>query len=151
MTFTDSSPESSPEKTTIKPRPKEPSNSKDSDTGDESFDESYTPVVDNMVYDVNKCRATLIVSAKRGSNMNSKDIEQLNHEMVSMLPLDGSKGRVGGLLICQSLAQFRIANKCDTEIELALVKEFDFEAPNICSVFHTFVGYLISFNKYCKE
>ena len=143
MTFTeivDSSPESSPEKTAIERRLKEQSTPK----GSESGDESHTPVVDNMVYDVNKCRATLIVSAKRGSNMNSKDIEQLNHELLSMLPLDGSKG-------IANLAQFRIARKCDKEIELALVKEFDFEAPNMCSVFHTFVGYLISFNMYCKE
>ena len=41
-----------------------------------------------------------------------------------MLPLDGSKRRVCGILICQSLAEFRIA-----EIELRLVTQFDFESP----------------------
>jgi hypothetical protein len=72
------------------------------------------------------------------------------HEMLSMLPLDGSKGRVGGMLICQFFAEFRIATKHDKEIELALVAEFDFESPDICCNFHAFVWYLISFNNHCK-
>lgn len=158
MTFSEkyeSSAENSPEKFNMNLRPKAPTSIVEDSCSSDSSDElhallSYTPVVDNMVYNPNKRRATLIVSAKRGSNFSSKDIEQLHHEMLSMLPLDGSKGRVGGMLICQSLAEFRIATKHDKEIELALVAEFDFESPDICRNFHAFIGYLISFNNHCK-
>ena len=133
MTFSpkyDSSAENSPEKLTMTLRPKSKTLVEDSYTEPDpnSCEEpetiSHIPVVDNMVYESNQKRATLIVSAKRGSGFTERDIEQLHYEMLSILPLDGLKGMVGGILICQSLAEFRIAEKGDVEIELGFLRQF---------------------------
>lgn len=140
----------SPLKMNLRPKAMKVEEASSIDSDSDSDLEKHNPTPDNVVYDPENNMAILIGSAKCGSNFRTQDIEQLYHEMLSCLPLDGSNGNVGGLIINQSQAQFHIAMKDSNTIEIANTEGFDFETPPVSPTLHRFVQYLISFIDYCE-
>ena len=75
--------------------------------------------------------------------------EQLKHEMLSMLPTEqGTKSRVGGLMICQSAVYFYAVEKRDDCIKISEIESFKL---TVFEEFKGFINYMVGLFNWTRE